>query len=457
MSARQRLVVVANRLPVHRASGSDRWELSPGGLVTAMEPVLRARGGSWVGWSGVGGAAPKPFTRSGISIRPVAMSDIEIRNTYHGMSNATLWPLYHNAIRTPEFSRVWWNEYVRVNRRFAESAAASARDGDVVWVHDFHLQLVPAMLRELRPKARIGFFLHIPFPPQELFAWLPWRRQILEGLLGADVVGFQTPTDAEDFAAAARRFAGATGPARSLRHGSRRVRAGAFPISIDFAAFDALGRDGGVRQRSLHVRERLVTGRQIILCVDRLDYTKGIDLRLRSFERLLRRGAYSAENTVLVQIAVPTRDKVPEYAVQRATVEGLVGAVNGDFSRLGRVPVHYFRRSLTHRELAAYYLAADVMLVTPLVDGMNLVAKEFVATRADGRGVLVLSEFAGASHELKEAILVNPRDEEGTADALERALRMGAEESARRMKRMRSVVRRHDVFGWCDRFIGALD
>lgn len=456
MGTRGRLVVVANRLPVHRAGGSKHWEISPGGLVTALEPVLRSRGGAWVGWPGSAGRVPRPFVLDGIDIRPVSLSDHEVRQTYHGMSNATLWPLYHDAIRTPEFSGAWWSEYVRVNRRFAEKAAACAGSGDVVWIHDFHLQLVPAMLRDLRPELRIGFFLHIPFPPEELFAWLPWRREILEGLLGADVVGFQTTLDARKFSTAARRFAGAGTSGRKLRHGTRSVIADAFPISIDFGAFDALGRDPIVRQRATLIRERLDPARKIILCVDRLDYTKGIDHRLRVYERMLRGGAVSADDSVLVQVAVPTRDKVAEYAAQRSTVEGLVGAINGEFTRLARVPVHYFSRSLRHRELAAYYLAADAMLVTPLRDGMNLVAKEFVATRSDLGGVLVLSEFAGAARELGGAIVVNPRDEDRTVEAVVGAIHMGETERRKRMSRMRSTVRRHDVFNWCDTFLGAL-
>jgi trehalose 6-phosphate synthase len=456
MAAAGRIVIVANRLPVHRSGGADRWEVSPGGLVAALGPVVRSRGGSWVGWTGASGRAPRAFSLDGIGLRPVTMNETEVRHAYHGMSNGTLWPLYHDAIRMPVFNESWWKDYVGVNRRFAARAASVAGRGDPVWIHDYHLQLAPAMLRERHPSTRIGFFLHIPFPPPDLFAWLPWRDQIVRGLLGADVVGFQTAVDASNFARAARAFGGATGPDSRLRVGRRSVRVGAYPISIDFRAFDAMGRDAAVRHRAQTIRERLDPSRTVFLCVDRLDYTKGIDLRLRAYERLLHSRAVSAEDSVLVQIAVPTRDRTPEYATQRATVDGLVGAINGEYSRLGRVPVHYFRRSLGQRELAAYYLAADVMLVTPLRDGMNLVAKEFVATRADLGGTLVLSEFAGASGELSDAFLVNPHDERGTIATIGAALREGNAERRSRMTRLRAVVRRRDVFGWCDTFLGDL-
>lgn len=453
MAAPRRLVVVANRLPIHRAAGGRGWEVSPGGLVAALNPVLRARGGTWVGWPGAAESRLRPFSLETLDIRPVHMSEAESRHAYHGMSNGTLWPLYHDAIREPVFNESWWSDYELVNRRFAQRAASSAGRRDPVWVHDYHLQLVPEMLREMRPDLRIGFFLHIPFPGREIFARLPWRERILRGLLGSDVIGFQTEGDVENFERAVRAHLGIRARRSALVVHGRTVQMGAHPISVDFASFDALGSDPSVVQRAAMIRERLDPTRRMFLCVDRLDYTKGIDLRLRTYERLLRSGVVSAEDSVLVQIAVPTRDRTPEYVTQRNTVEGLVGAINGDFSRLGRVPVHYFRRSLGHRELAAYYLATDVMLVTPLRDGMNLVAKEFVATRADLGGTLVLSEFAGAARELTDAHLVNPHDERRTVATIGAAMREPERARRARMASLRSVVRDHDVFRWCDRFL----
>lgn len=453
-----RLIVVANRLPVHRAARSGRqvWESSAGGLVTAMEPILQRRGGAWVGWTGVAGRVARPFMHNGFRIKPVPLSSHEVEQFYHGFSNRTLWPLYHDAIRTPEFERKWWRPYFAVNRRFAQAAAAVARGSDIVWVHDYHLQLVPALLRKLRPRLRIGFFLHIPFPPEELFEWLPWRSAILQGLLGADVVGFQTQAAAQNFSRLARQYTTAEGTDARLSFQGREIRVGSYPISIDSRWFESVAHAEKTARRAAEIRRRVGAGRKILLAVDRLDYTKGIDVRLRAFEELLRSGRRSVEDCVLMQIAVPSRENVQEYAEMRDRIELTVGRINGQYSEPGRVAVHYFRRSLSREELVAYYRAADVMLVTPLRDGMNLVAKEYVATRVDNSGVLVLSEFAGAARELRRALLVNPRDLDGMAATFERALRLPRAEARMRMSVLRMVVRRHDVFAWAEEFLEAL-
>ncbi len=458
MRRKRRLLVIANRLPVRRLGrGKDvHWERSPGGLVTALEPVLQDHPGLWIGWDGSTGRAPEPFVHESLAIRPISLTGAAVDNFYHGFSNRTLWPLYHDAIRTPEFRRKWWDPYVEVNRRFARAAARLARSGDLIWVQDYQLQLVPGLLRALRPDLRIGFFLHIPFPPEELFAWLPWRTAILQNLLGADVVGFQTPASAQNFSRAARRWTAADGTDTELEFKGRRIEVGAFPISIDFADFERTGADPDVLSQAREIRRRLGSSRRVLLAVDRLDYTKGIDTRLHALEDLLRRGALSVDDTVLVQIAVPSRESVEEYRDMRTLVEQTVGRINGEYSEPGRVAVHYFRRSLSRAALAAYYRAADVMIVTPLRDGMNLVAKEFVATRADNSGVLVLSEFAGASSELRRAILVNPRDVDGFGAAIVQALRMPRDESRQRMAVLRMQVRRHDVYDWARTFLGAL-
>jgi len=458
MPKRSKLIVVANRLPVRRVGhgASARWERSPGGLVSALDQVFEHRGGTWVGWTGAPGRGPKPFETGNLKIAPVALSEKEENDFYHGMSNRTFWPLYHDAIRTPAFRQDWWEAYVAVNRRFAEAAARRAKKGDLVWIHDYHLQLVPGMLREMKPNVRIGFFLHIPFPPDELFAWLPWRADILRGLLGADVVGFQTPEATSNFAKLARRFTTAVGGESALEFEGRIVQCGAFPISIDYEAFDATAKDPDVRSAAEQIRERVGADRQIILSVDRMDYTKGIDYRLNSYADLLRRGRISVESTVFVQIAVPSREPVADYTEIRSKVEQTVGRINGEHSIPGRVAVHYFRRSLSRTDLIAWYVAADVMLVTPLRDGMNLVAKEYVACRADNTGVLVLSEFAGASRELRRAMLVNPRDMTGMGDTILQALRMPRDQAQKNMSVLRSVVRRSDISAWADSFIGAL-
>lgn len=449
--------MVANRLPVQRSATTGRWTRSAGGLVTAMEPVLRARRGVWVGWAGGSGVAPRPFRHEGLDVRPIRLDAREVAEFYDGMSNRTLWPLYHDAIRTPEFHRHWWHAYNVVNERYARAAVRASRGADLVWVHDYQLQLVPQFVRARRPRQRIGFFNHIPFPPEELFAWLPWRAALLRGILAADVIGFQTAENAQNFARLARRFAGAGGSEGELSYEGRRIRFGAYPISIDSASFAATAAKPAVIAEAKAIRERVDPKRRVILCVDRLDYTKGIDVRLEAYAELLRSRAISVQDTVLVQIAVPTREPVPEYADMRTTVEQAVGRINGDFGEPGRVAVHFLRRSVSRDQLVAYYLAADVMLVTPLRDGMNLVAKEFVASRIDGRGVLVLSEFAGAAKELRKALLVNPRDIDGLGRAVLDALRMPKEEIRRRMLALRAQVRLRDVDRWARTFLEDLD
>lgn len=447
-------MIVANRLPVHRVG--DKLVENPGGLVTALVPTLKARGGAWVGWSGNSRAAGRAFSFEGFRIQPVHISEAEVEGFYNQLSNRTLWPLYHDAIRTPEFDHSWWRPYVVVNHRYAKAAAAVAPRNGLVWVHDYHLQLVPSMLRMMRPDVAIGFFLHVPFPPEELFAWLPWREQILEGLLGADVVGFQTQASARNFSRAAREFTRAEGTDSELEFDRRKIRVGSYPISIDFDWFaNAAATPEALREASL-LRRRIGAGRKILLSVDRLDYTKGIDLRLLAFEAMLKSKRTKVTDCVFIQIASPSREPVHEYGQMRVRIEQLVGRINGEFSEPGRVAVHYFRRGFTREQLASYYRAADVMVVTPLRDGMNLVAKEFVATRSDYTGVLVLSEFAGAARELRQALIVNPRNIEGMAQAFEAALAMPKREARRRMSILRTIVRRHDVFEWADTFLEAL-
>lgn len=454
------IVIVANRLPVQRTPGREGWSSSAGGLVTAMKPVLQTRSGSWVGWTGAAGPAPRPFTHDGVRIRPVRLSTEEIRGFYEGMSNSTFWPLYHDAIRAPEFRREWWRPYVQVNRRYAEAAAAAARPGDVVWVHDYHLQLVPLMLRDLlgdrADRIRIGFFLHIPFPPEELFAWLPWRTEVLRSLLGADLVGFQTHASAQNFVRAVRNYRLADGAEGELMVDDRVVRAASFPISIDFNWFEEQAMLPETMHRAVDIRRRLGPRRRVLLAVDRLDYTKGIPERLLAFGELLRSKQATVDDCVLVQIAVPSRESVGEYAGLRDAIERTVGRINGEYSHPGQVAVHYFRRNLTREEIVGFYRAADVMLVTPLRDGMNLVAKEYVATRTDNTGVLVLSEFAGAARELRRALIVNPRDVDQMRSTMHAALTLPAEDASQRMAILRTVCRRHDVQVWAESFLEAM-
>ena len=458
-------IVVANRLPVdlvEEPDGSVGWRPSPGGLVTALEPVMRASEGAWVGWSGAPGPAPEPFSADGMRLLPVGLSEDEVAEYYGGFSNATLWPLYHDVIAPPRFHRQWWRAYQRVNERFAQAAASEAAEGATVWVHDYQLQLVPALLRAIRPDLRIGFFNHIPFPGYEIFAQLPWRGEIVRGLVGADLLGFQRQQDVTNFLRACRRAAelptrgtsvtASTGP-------ERRARAGTFPISIDSAGLEELARREDVKARAKEIRAALGDPDVVLLGVDRLDYTKGILHRLKAYGELLGEGRLGPPSAVLVQVASPSRERVEQYQRLREEVEATVGRINGDHSLLGHPAVHYLHHSYPREEMAALYLAADVALVTSLRDGMNLVAKEYVACRQDDTGALVLSEFTGAADELTAAYTVNPHDIDRLKDTIERAARVASADPAemrRRMRSMRRRVREHDVARWASTFLGEL-
>ena len=472
-------VVVANRLPVDEVTteAGPQWRRSPGGLVTALHPVLTAHEGAWIGWSG--GIASEAEVDAydadpgdgpddgrtglrgtldvdGIELHPVPLTADELERYYEGFSNASLWPLYHDAVETPVYSRKWWDSYVRVNERFAVEAARVAGKGATVWIQDYQLQLVPAMLRRRRPDLRIGFFLHIPFPPVELFMQLPRRVDILRGLLGADLVGFQRPLGAQNFLRLTRHLLGLRPRGNVVEVDGREVRADAFPISIDVAEVERLAMDPAVRERAAAIRAELGNPKTIILGVDRLDYTKGIEKRIKAFRELLAEERLSVPETVMVQVATPSRERVEQYQRLRIQVEREVGRINGDYGRVGVPAVHYLHQSYARSELVALFCAADVMMVTPLRDGMNLVAKEYVAARVDLRGALVLSEFAGAAGDLRQAFLVNPYDLDGVKDMLVRAVNVGELEASRRMRAMRRHLRGHDVTQWAASFLDAL-
>jgi len=457
-------VIVANRLPAERTD--DGWRSSPGGLVRALTGLLRERSGVWVGWNGIATEPGSPdaghaFSHDGLDLVPVPLDDRQITGYYEHISNGALWPLYHDAIRPSIYDADSWALYREVNATFARRAAESAAPGALVWVHDYHLQLVPAMLRVLRPDVRIGFFLHIPFPPQELFMRLPWRDEVIEGLLGADLVGFQRDVAAENFCGLASRLLSAESADHVVvASDGRRVEVGAFPISIDVAELDAMSARQETDATAQDIRGRLGDPEVVLLGVDRLDYTKGIEERLLAFQTTLRaqgkQRGLARPSIVMVQVAVPSRETVDDYQSQRERIEQLVGAINGEFATLGHPAIHYLHQQLPLEELVALYRAADVMLVTPLRDGMNLVSKEFVASRRDEQGVLVLSEFAGAVDELTDAVIVNPHDPESLVAALQTAISMSPTEARRRMRRLRAAVASNDVHGWATSFIDRL-
>ncbi|WP_425319454.1 alpha,alpha-trehalose-phosphate synthase (UDP-forming) [Agreia pratensis] len=461
-----------------RPDGSVEWRTSPGGLVTALEPVMKQADGAWVGWAGVADDESEPFEHDDISIVPVTLSAADIEEYYEGFSNDTLWPLYHDVIAPPTYHREWWESYVRVNQRFAEKAASVTATDGTVWVQDYQLQLVPKILRELRPDLTIGFFNHIPFPAYGIFSQLPWRAQIIEGLLGADLIGFQRAADAGNFTRAVRRLLSFTTkgtaidvpideeiseaiePARvsTSRRGSlvRTVHARHFPISIDTQSFEDLARRPDIQARAKEIRAGLGNPKVVMLGVDRLDYTKGIGHRLKAFGELLADGAVTVEDVTLVQVASPSRERVAAYQQLRDEVELTVGRINGDYSSISHTAISYLHQGYPREEMVALYLASDVMLVTALRDGMNLVAKEYVASRFDDDGVLVLSEFAGAADELKSALLVNPHDIDGLKESILEAIQMTKSERTKRMRALRKRVRDYDVSRWSTAFLSTL-
>ncbi len=448
------VVAVANRLPVQ--GGTDGWELSPGGLVTALRPVMTTRTGAWVGWDGGAKGMPSALPDLDVQLRPISLSATQVRHYYHGFANATLWPLLHNAIEKPRFDRAWWQTYRQVNAAFAGAALAALGElpGAIAWVHDYQLMLVPQLTRQRRPGQPVGFFLHVPWPSPDIFARCPWREEILLGLLGADVVSFHTEPYRKNFVRACGRLLGdagvkAHGPALALPDG-RTVLTTASPISIDAAEFSQHA-TGQATDREVEALREQFAGRTVLLGVDRLDYTKGIVERLLAFEMLLERREDLRTKLAFLQIAVPSRDNVREYRDLRAAVERHIGRINGRFTEPGHdVPVHYLYRGLSQQQIAAYYAVAAALLATPLIDGMNLVAKEYVTVQEarHGDGALVLSEFTGAADELRQAVLCNPFDIEGLSYRIEHALRLPAGSRRAALAAMARRVRTHDVHRW---------
>lgn len=472
-----RLIVVSNRLPVvlsRSAEGELRSCPGDGGLVSALVPVLQDRRGLWIGWSGLKQAEPAGLDDHlsavapslGCALQAVSLSPAEVEGFYEGFSNDVLWPLFHDFVSAAGYEHDRWHSFNEVNRKFAEAAAQACTENDLLWIHDYHLISAGAELRRLGVRNRIGFFLHIPFPAPDVFMRIPWRLEILRDLLKYDLIGFQTLRDRRHFVQCLRTLfhidVSGRGQVQTLsvteKSGgiTRRLRIGSFPIGIDYRAFASRAASSDVEAL---VRElsRLTSGRRMMLSVDRLDYTKGLVTKLRAFRAAITRSPRVLERIMLCLQIVPSREDIPRYRQLRLETERLVSEINGRFSRPGKIPVHYFYGRLTRDELIARYRAADVMLVTPFKDGMNLVAKEYCACQSELDGVLVLSEFAGAAAELqRSALLVNPHDTDGIASAMQRAIDMPAEERAQRMARLQKKIRRNDVFNWVDTYLRAL-
>ncbi len=463
-------MVVSNRLPFVLSPGPDGGLVSrpgSGGLVTALLPVLRDRGGVWVGWPGitdhteaVDAALASATGKAGYHLAPVALTAEDQAGFYHGFSNEVLWPLFHDLQSLCNFDPVYWRSYCEVNHKYAQVILSETYKDDFVWVHDYQLLLLAAELRRAGVTSPLAFFLHIPFPPLDIYLKLPWRFTLLRALLEYDLIGFQTLRDQRNFMHCVRTLIDDV----SISHRSsqihmpdgRQVRVGSFPIGIDAAAFQRQARSPAVIAAADTLRAEL-PNRELILGVDRLDYTKGIPLRLEAFRVALRQFPDLQERVTLIQVVVPSRDDIPQYRDLKLRIEQLVGEINGEFTRPGGwVPIHYVYRALDRLDLVAYYRAAHIALVTPLKDGMNLVAKEFCACSVDSDGVLILSEFAGAAAQLQHgALLVNPYDLEGTAEAIHRACAMPAAERRRRMQLLRRAVNRQSVFRWVNGFLEA--
>ncbi|HEX2249282.1 MAG TPA: bifunctional alpha,alpha-trehalose-phosphate synthase (UDP-forming)/trehalose-phosphatase [Gemmatimonadales bacterium] len=458
-----RVLIVANRLPVtvRPTDGGVEVQKSSGGLATGLLRPHEQSGGLWIGWSGANHDELSPEQRTGLDeqlsalrLVSVPLTAEQVARYYEGFSNGVLWPLFHYLLDQVPLHVRDWEPYVQVNEQFAELVASQYQPGDLIWVHDYQLLLLPQLLRRRLPDARIGFFLHIPFPAEELFRTLPERDEVLEGLLGADLVGFHTPAYLRHFAASLT-LLGLTVDIDRVQLSNREVRLGVFPMGIDAESFAATAQASATEEEVRAIKgdgnQRLLVG------VDRLDYTKGIPRRLLAYERMLELHPELRERVRLIQVAVPSRTNVEAYQEFRSLVDGLVGRINGVFGTPHWVPVHYIYRGISEPELVALYCAADVMVVTPLRDGMNLVAKEFVASRTDEDGVLVLSEFAGASWELPEAIQVNPYDVDATADGCYRALQMTEEERRARLRPLRARVQAYDVHRWAATFLEQLE
>ncbi len=464
MSGIGKLILVSNRLPVTVVKKGDRLKLqqSTGGLATALASLHRVFGGAWVGWPGITSdrvgsnewrRIEEELRREGLI--PVLISESLLDGYYNGFANRTLWPLFHYFPQYAVFDESFWRAYVRVNELFKEAVLSVAKPTDIIWVHDYHLMLLPKLIRDEIPDATIGFFLHIPFPSFELFRTLPWRRELLEGVLGADLIGFHNYDYMRHFMSSVKRGLSINVVLNTINYDGRLIRVDAFPLGIDYERFRKAVQDPRVRRRAVRIRKRLDRAK-VIFSIDRLDYTKGITQRLEAYDHFLERHPEFRGKVVYVLAVSPSRTRVKHYRELKRRIDELVGMINGKHGEVGWNPIYYLYRYISFEELLAYYLAADVAFILPLRDGMNLVAKEFVASKTDGKGVLILSETAGAAAELVEALIVNPNSKEEVAEALRKAVTMHPKEQERRLRSMQERVRRYNLLRWANDFLEGL-
>jgi len=458
-----RLLLVSNRLPINIVKRANQIHLQPsvGGVSKGLDSFRQSLNSVWIGWPGISTESigeKKKYVEESLRSQdyyPVFISQSEIENYYHGFSNKTIWPLFHYFTQYTHYNDTYWDNYKRVNEYYCEAIIDILKKKDVIWIHDYQLMLLPKLIRDKQQDSKIGFFLHIPFPSFDVFRLLPWRKEILEGILGADLIGFHIHDYVRNFSDSVHRLFGYESVLGQMTIENRFVKTDVFPMGIDFQYFSTSVQNSNV-QREYDKVNRRIRGRKVILSIDRLDYTKGIPQRLEAYDLFLERNPNYHEKVTLILVAVPSRTRVREYVNLKRQVDELVGRINGKYGTFGWTPIWYLHRFLPFNSLIALYNVADIALITPIRDGMNLIAKEFVATKNEGKAVLILSEMAGASKDLGEAIIVNPNNKLEVAEALEKAFLMSEEEQMEKIMMMRERLQRYDVSRWANDFLDNL-
>jgi trehalose 6-phosphate synthase/phosphatase len=455
-------IIVSNRLPISLQHKNGKFEFKPsaGGLATGLGSIYKEGQNIWIGWPGNDVEDESQRLEVVEELRklkmaPVFLTKNDVELYYEGFSNETIWPAFHYFTQHINYEDEYWEAYCRVNQKFCDAILAKASDDDTIWVHDYQLLLLPMMLRKELPNATIAFFQHIPFPSYEIIRMLPWRKKMLEGMVGADLIGFHTYDDMRHFLSAVGRILGLSNESGFIQSDNRLVNVDAFPMGIDYDKFAG----AAISPKTVNYVKRFkktLGDQKLLITIDRLDYSKGIPNRIRVFERLLDEHPEYRGKVSMIMVVVPSRDQVKSYQALKEEIDTLVGHINSKFSTLNWVPIHYFYRSFPFNELSAFYSMSDIALVTPLRDGMNLVCKEFVASKTQKKGVLILSEMAGASKELVDALLVNPNDQEGVTNAIVEALSMDEEEQELRITSMQSSLKKYDIFQWVKVFMDRL-
>ena len=462
----KRLIVVSNRVPYSISKIEDKivYKKTAGGLVTALDPLMKRMGGLWIGWSGVVGSNKEIGDRikiegddgiEGYELKFVKLNENEVKDYYNGFSNRTIWPLFHGFLFQSYFDYDYWKAYYRINKKFANEIITVLDEDDVIWVHDYHLMITPEIIRQNVKQAKIIFFLHIPFPNYEILNALPWSKEIIKGLLGCDIIGFQTRKDAINFLAACKEILKLTPDFNefSVNYIDRKIYVKEFPISIDYESFSKAGKKKEASKFIKNIKS-YSKNTSFVLGVERLDYTKGLKEKFRAIERFFEKYPDYKKKVVFIQIAVPTRTKILEYVRFKKEIDEMVGRINGKFADGIWSPIIYIYKSLSQEKLVSYYKLSDICLVTPLKDGMNLIAKEYIASRSEVNSVLILSRFAGVADEFKDyALMVNPYDIEDVADRIKYALEIDLEQKTTRFNSLKEIVKKRDVFYWLESIV----